>query len=296
MLARPGDRTMDVKRPPKPFMAAPRPNWKAALALTGTLQFVDVVALTHLSRGLTFDPLQCADVLDHALVSLDQKTGYTSEVASWVRAGALAAGSCPLFPSGRIIAEVSEATNRSGQTLRTAAILEFEPEADRAPAVFLAMVSPTLGVPMRLEIPLRAVLKGNPPLEGSYTLYLHVLLASDGSEYCYYGITKRGWNLRFTEHTRDAVAKQSKRLFAQKLKELTVARAAELYGTPDARPKLSGLVSVVCGSGLSQAAAFEAEEAMVEKYSLASKHPLGLNMIPGGLAGARTAKRFRRGR
>jgi len=287
---------MDSKRPRKPFAALPRPNWKAARALAGTLQFVDPVALTHLSRGLTFDPLQCADVLDHALVSLDQKTGYTSAVASWVRAGALAAGSCPLFPSGRIIAEVSEATNHSGQTLRTAAILNFAAEADRAPAVFLAMVSPTLGVPMRLELPLRAVLKGNPPFEGSYTLYLHVLLASDGSEYSYYGITKRGWNRRFSEHTRDAVARQSKRLFARKLAELTAARAAELYGSPDGRSQLSGLISVVCGSGLSQAAAFEAEEAMVEKYSLASKHPLGLNMIPGGLAGARAAERLRRRR
>lgn len=277
-------------------MAAPRPKWGAARALTSTLQFVDAVALTHLSRGLTFDPLECADVLDHALVSLDHKTGYTSEVASWVRAGALAAGSCPLFPSGRIIAEVSEATNSGGQTLRTAAILKFAPEADRAPAVFLAMVSPTLGVPMRLELPLRAVLKGNPPLDGTYTLYLHVLLASDGSEYSYYGITKRGWNLRFNEHTRDTVAKQSKRLFAQKLAALSAARAAELYGTPDGGPRLSGIISVVCGSGLSQAAAFEAEEAMVEKYSLASKHPLGLNMIPGGLAGARIAERMRRRR
>ena len=45
---------------------------------------------------------------------------------------------------------------------------------------------------------------------------------------------------------------------------------------------------------MAREAALEAEERMVDKYSLASKHPYGLNMIPGGLAGLRQARRFLR--
>jgi hypothetical protein len=41
--------------------------------------------------------------------------------------------------------------------------------------------------------------------------------------------------------------------------------------------------------------ALDAEERLVDKYSLASKHPYGLNMIPGGLAGLKHARRFLRG-
>lgn len=147
---------------------------------------------------------------------------------------------------------------------------------------------------MRFELPLRAVLVGNAALLGTYTLYLHALLTDRGETYTYYGITKRGLSLRFNEHTRAAVAQKSKRLLARTLNALIEARADELYGQPDDRPKLAGLISVVCGAGMSREAALEAEERMVDKYSLAAKHPFGLNMIPGGLAGIRQARRFLR--
>ncbi|MGH6879182.1 MAG: hypothetical protein ACREHV_17620, partial [Rhizomicrobium sp.] len=165
---------------------------------------------------------------------------------------------------------------------------------ETAPVVFFSMHSPTLDIPMRVEVPLRAVIVGNPPLAGTYTLYLHALLTNQGSSFTYYGITKRGWSLRFNEHTRAAVAQKSKRLLASTLNDLIEARAAELYGTVDDRPKLAGLVSAVCGVGMTREAALEAEERMVDKYSLASKHPYGLNMIPGGLAGLKHARRFLR--
>jgi hypothetical protein len=47
---------------------------------------------------------------------------------------------------------------------------------------------------------------------------------------------------------------------------------------------------------MSREAALAAEERMVDKYSLASKHPYGLNMIPGGLAGVSHIRRFLRDR
>jgi hypothetical protein len=41
--------------------------------------------------------------------------------------------------------------------------------------------------------------------------------------------------------------------------------------------------------------ALEAEQKVIDKYSLAFKHPFGMNMIPGGLAGPKHARRFLRG-
>ena len=261
------------------------------------LRFVDPTALMHLSRGLTFNPLRSAEVLDDALAALDKKNGYVSDVQAWVRAGGLQNGPCPTLQSGRIVADVNETMNAERKVLHAAAILNVEREAGIAPAVFLSMVSPTLGVGMRLELPMRAVLKDNPPLEGTYTVYLHVLMTSEGRDLVYYGITKRGWSLRFQEHTRSAIVRKSHRLFARTLRTLTAARAQELYGVADERPKLRGLITTICATGLSRREALDVEEAMVEKYSLASKHPNGLNMIPGGAAGVRDAHRYKgRGR
>jgi hypothetical protein len=48
-------------------------------------------------------------------------------------------------------------------------------------------------------------MKGGQPLLGTYTVYLHVLLTETAGDFLYYGITKRNWNVRFTEHTRSAL-------------------------------------------------------------------------------------------
>ena len=261
--------------------------------LNERLRFIDPTALMHLSRGLTFNPMRSAEVLDDVLAALDEKNGYVSDVQEWVRGGGLQNGPCPTLPSGRIVADVAETMNAERKVLHTAAILSVEREAGIAPAVFLSMVSPTLDVGMRVELPMRAVLKGNAPLEGTYTVYLHVLVTSDGRDLVYYGITKRGWNLRFQEHTRSAVGRKSHRLLARTLRELIAARTQELYGAEDERPKLRGLITTICATGLSHGEALDVEEAMVEKYSLASKHPNGLNMIPGGAAGLREARRYK---
>lgn len=277
------------------FRPAPKPDWIAAERLAGTLRFVDPVALVHMSRGLTFDALRCAEVIDHALGGLEDETGYVGKLLAWIAAGGLANGPCPLFPNGRIIVDVTEMANASGKHAYIATILRHEPEAGIAPVVFLSMVSPTLDVVMRVEIPLRSVLRGNAPLEGAYTVYLHALRTSEGDDYLYYGITKRGWNLRFHEHTLSAVAKPAKRLFARTMNALIAARVAERSGVVDQRPKLAGLVTAICAAGLTREEAMETEEYLVDKYSLASKHRLGLNMIPGGAAGVRHVRRFKTG-
>ncbi|ETI65515.1 hypothetical protein HJG53_16200 [Sphingomonas sp. ID1715] len=231
------------------FSPAFKPDWPAAAELGRQLRFVDPVALMHLSRGLTFNPLRSAEVLDDVLVHFNETSGYVAEVETWVRAGGLQAGACPAYPGGRIIADVREAANAEGKTAHTAAILKEAREAGVAPAVFLSMVSPLLDVAMRVELPMRAILHGNPALACTYTLYLHTLLTSEGEAYLYYGITKRGWNIRFHEHTRAAVATASKRLFARTLNALIDARIAERTGRADDRPKLAGLITTICATG-----------------------------------------------
>lgn len=270
-----------------------RPDWGAAEELSAELRFVDAGALMHLTRGLTLNPLRWAEVLDDALIKLDGDTGYVSRVQKWVRGGGIRNGECPAFPGGRVIIDVTECVNNAGNRLHMAAVLKEKREVGMAPVVFLTMQSPVLDVPMRVELALRSVLKGNAPLAGSYILYQHVLKTSDGRELFYYGITKRGWNVRFSEHTRASFGKRSRRLFARSLGDLAAARVAERHGVPDGRPALRGLITAICASGLTRREAMEAEEAMVDKYSLASKHPNGLNMIPGGEAGVRPARRFR---
>ena len=260
-----------------------------------TCRFIDIHAFGLLTRNLTIDVAEITGVMDHALVGLNKQTGFSDRMLAWIQAGASSSGPCPLDPHGRIVLDVMANTNAQGQILHTAHVLRFAPERELAPVVVVTLHSPVLDIPMRVEMPLRAVMKGNAPLEGSHTLYQHALLTSCGETYTYYGITKRGWNLRFSEHTRAALAQKSKRLFAQTLNSLIEARAEELYGAGDERPKLAGIVSTLCGTGLSQEAAWASEEYLVDKYSLSAKHPYGLNMIPGGRAGlAEIRRRFRR--
>lgn len=80
------------------------------------------------------------------------------------------------------------------------------------------------------------------------------------------------------------------------MRDLITARAEELHGVPDCKPKFRGLITTIIATGLPRGEALNVEEAVVEKYSLASKHPNGLNMIPGGAAGLRRAASFKRKR
>lgn len=257
-----------------------------------TLRYLDLEALRQLTAGLSFTLVRCAEVLDDALCSLNDTTGLIDKLIAWIEAGAFESGPGPYVDQPRIIVDVTETANADGQHGYFALVLRKSDEKESAPVVFLSMHSPVLDIPMRVELPLRALLKGNPPIKDTYTLYLHALMTDRGDVFTYYGITKRGWSIRFDEHTRAAVAQKSKRLLARTLNELIEARVAERMGVIDPRPKLAGIVTAVCGIGMERAMAVAAEERMVEKYSLAAKHPFGLNMIPGGEAGIRHARRF----
>jgi hypothetical protein len=160
-------------------------------------------------------------------------------------------------------------------------------EEEGAPVVSIRLHSWTLNIPLRVEIPLRAIIKGGGDLRGTHSVYLHALLGDDGKEFVYYGITRRSWNNRFEEHMESALRDGSRRLFPSKLKELCEARADQLYRTAADGPKLAGIVTAICATGLAESAAMDVEQYLVDKNSLSSKHLNGLNMIPGGREGIR---------
>ncbi|HDR9104524.1 TPA: hypothetical protein QDB04_001341 [Burkholderia vietnamiensis] len=249
-------------------------------------QYVSLRAMYHLMDGLSFKVSQCAEVLDHALVQFNPQTGIPDKIVRWNERGGNAQGPLAFPGHGRIIIDLTETYTDRGRG-HFAQVIEKKGEKETAPLVFLSMHSLSLDIPMRVEVPLRALIKGGPDLTGTYSVYLHALKSDDGQEYVYYGITKRGWNVRFIEHAKAAVAEGSRRLFPQKLAALIRSRVAELGSQPNPHPKLAGIISAICAVGLDEDMALDIEEYLVDKYSLATKHPNGLNMIPGGREGIR---------
>jgi hypothetical protein len=260
------------------------------------LQFVSLRAMHYLMDGLSFRVSRCAEVLDHALVEFNRQSGIPDKIVRWNECGAHASGTLAFPGYGRILVDITETFSPGRGNLQMAQIINKKDEKETAPVVFLTMHSVSLDIPMRVEIPLRALLKAGRDLIGTYSVYLHAMKSDDGQHYVYYGITKRGWNLRFIEHTKAAVAEGSRRLFPQKLAALIEARSAELGGQEEPRPKLAGLITSICAVGLDENMALDVEEYLVDKYSLVTKHPNGLNMIPGGREGIRVLHRLSGGR
>src|SRR4051812_33286627 len=79
------------------------------------LRYVDLAAMQHLTTGLTFDIDRCAEVLDHALGGLNEQTRLPDQLLVWIRAGAFAAGPYPHDHKGRIIVDVTQTMNSSGE-------------------------------------------------------------------------------------------------------------------------------------------------------------------------------------
>jgi hypothetical protein len=252
-----------------------------------SFKYVSLPDMYHLMEGLTFKVTACADVLDSALAHFNEKSRIPDRICSWNKEDPLLRGPLSFPGRGRIIVDITQRFSRDKGLLYLAQIIEAKDEKESAPVVFFSMHSPSLDIPMRTEVPLRALLKGGKPLAGSYSVYLHALICDDGKDFVYYGITKRGWSKRFNEHTTAAVKDGSRRLFPRKMNELIEARVAQLTGKTNTQPMLAGIISSVGAIGLDEDAAMDTEEYLVDKYSLSSKHDNGLNMIPGGREGLR---------
>jgi len=93
----------------------------------------------------------------------------------------------------------------------------------------------------------------------------------------YVGITKRTWQERYRQHCRDS-GRGSNLLFHRALR-------GEMG-------KIGVIEHIVERAGLTEKQALEIEEREVEKRSLHSLYPNGLNMIPGGNAGLKCIHYF----
>jgi hypothetical protein len=142
--------------------------------------------------------------------------------------------------------------------------------------------------------------------EGSYQLYSHTILSSDNQAVIikdleaisdnyqygnipsiqqfhkdnmllYVGITKRTWLERYRQHCND-MRRGSNLLFHRALR-------GEFCN-------IGVFEHIVERAGLTEKQALEIEEKEVEKRSLHSLHPNGLNMIPGGYAGLKCVHNF----
>jgi hypothetical protein len=237
--------------------------------------------MQFLTSGLAINVRRCADVLDALLIKLNEQTGIPDNIVSWNETYGNRQGSLEFPDRGRLIFDIAQCLTANKEMLYTVALLERKDEKEKAPVVFISMQSPSLDIPMRVEIPLRALVRGGPPLRGTYTVYLHSLFADERKEFVYYGITKRGWNKRFGEHVKAAMRDNSRRSLPRKLKRLTGARLKELTGQIHPEPTLTGIISALCAVGLDRNSALAAERHLIEKYSLSSKFIGGLNMISG---------------
>lgn len=133
------------------------------------------------------------------------------------------------------------------------------------------MTPPDVEKETQIECSLRYLLKGAKSLAGKYTVYLHTIICPDQA-FTYYGITRRPPYERMREHF--AAAKSGSQLLFH--------RAIREY-----YPKARKMQHTIISSGLTEEMAYDAEEYLVDKYSLYPNHLTGLNMIPGGLEGIR---------
>lgn len=149
-------------------------------------KYVSFSDMQYLMSGLSFNLRRCADVLDGVLTGFNEKTSIPDQIVAWnVKGGNANEPLC--FPDrGRFIVDLTQSMGTDKRTLWAAALLEKKDEKERAPVLFISMHSPSLDIPMRLEIPLRAVMKGGPSLRDTYSVYLHALLADDGTGFVYY--------------------------------------------------------------------------------------------------------------
>ena len=141
--------------------------------------------------------------------------------------------------------------------------------------------------------------------EGSYQLYSHSILSQDNREYInkrmepigassnanglraqqdyqknallYVGITKRTWQERYRQHCRDSGRGSNLRFHRALRGEFC---------------QIGCIEHIVERAGLTQRQALEIEEKEVEKRSLHSLYPNGLNMIPGGYAGLKCVHEY----
>lgn len=241
-------------------------------------KYLNEVNFKYLCDGLTISPkdLEC---LEGALAGLDKVNNLPSNiVAHNVQYGSLS----DLPESGSQIIVSLDILLIAGRSLTTATIWTL-PNSQLPPTLHIQLQSPSLDIPQRVEIPLRYLLNGLSNLSGTYMVYLHALQINEAETFVYYGVTKRGWMKRFSEHMKAAVQGKSKRAFPKLLGEGIQQRFDELINklteTNPFKKVLTGTYHVVCAAGRSKQNAFDIETYLINKRSISL--PVGLNMVQG---------------
>jgi hypothetical protein len=140
------------------------PSDEQAYSLSKDIKYVCLPDMQYLMSGLSLNLQRCADVLDVVLTAFNEKTGIPKQIVTWNAKGGNANEPLSFPDRGRFIIDLTQSMRPDKQTLWTATLLEKKDEKERAPVLFISMHSPSLDIPMRLEIPLRAVIKGGPAL------------------------------------------------------------------------------------------------------------------------------------
>src|SRR3546814_14330129 len=122
---------------------------------------------------LSFKVSLCADVLDDALAGFNDETRVPERITAWRQRGEDPSRFPTIPVKGRLIAEINQSFEPStGQMFCACTVRGEERDPQVAPVVFFNLQSPTLDIPMRVGVPLRALLKGGRTLTGTYSVYV----------------------------------------------------------------------------------------------------------------------------
>lgn len=239
------------------------------------MNYLNEINYKYLCEGLTYEPNDWK-VLDHLLTEFNRRDGIIDQI---VRANQNEGFSHQFDVAGPQLTFSMDTYSRpGGGSLSTADVGIYKPVSNVQPQLHLTLQSPSLDVPQRIEMPLKYILKGLPPLRGTHMVYLHAIGVSDGSKHVYYGRTRRGWMKRFNEHVKLAM-KGSSRKFPDLYGKAIAARYDQLFGrTAGENPLVyNGSNHVICGAGMDKESAIAAERYLIKKYSLGVAN--GLNMV-----------------
>ncbi|WP_461791561.1 hypothetical protein [Pedobacter sp.] len=227
----------------------------------------------YLCKDLTL-AISDMEMIDQSLQQLNGQMGLLDQIVSHnVSHGA----NSTLEVDGAQIIMKFDKYLKDGRPFSTFTVGRKLDDLGLPPMMHINLHSPALNIPQRVEIPIRYLLKGLPPLTATYMVYLHALIIDEGETFVYYGVTKRGWMRRFQEHVKLAM-RGTHRRFPKLLGESIKARRAQVLGLNDDHQHiLTGSYHVVCAAGRTRVDAFEIERYLIGKHSIGRQ--LGLNMI-----------------
>ena len=104
------------------------------------MKYVDLANMKHLTEGLAFNLVRCAEFLDSTLVGLNEKTRIPDIIVSWNEKNPADRAPLAFRDRGRIVVEICQLLTKRGP-LFTSTVLESKEEKETAPVVFIKNLS-----------------------------------------------------------------------------------------------------------------------------------------------------------